>query len=531
MTLTAINLTVKPKTLVDSDIVVGKDILELLANAMYVDPLTIYREYIQNAADSIDEARIAELSIDDPNVAIELDHVTRTVRIRDNGASIRNSDFVKRIAAIGGSHKRGTNLRGFRGVGRLSGLGYCQELVFRGKAQGDSRVVEVSWNGRALREKMKDAAYAGSLIDIIREVVTYKETVANDKSERFFEVELRKVQRLRNDLLMNERLIRSYLSQVAPVPFHPDFSFGEEVQQFLTDRGVRPPIRIELNDNAGSIYHRARNAIEFNPKVTDTLRGVEFVEIFGDDGELEAFGWIADHSYMGAIPKKLGLGGIRLRAGNIQVGDESLLAPLYPESRFVAWAMGDIHVSSGKIIPNGRRDDFEHTVHYSRLQSELGNKAAEVGHRIRTRSQQRQRLRNVQVHFQAIDDWHCLAVKAETPLLLKKALMELSDENIQAAAKEVNKLREGTEDHQMATDRLNQFITDLSTLGEQIDGKAQEQMGEFSEATENALLKALKVVLSNARSAKVGKKTALDIVEAVSTKTYGAKGGTVQCAA
>ncbi len=38
-------------------IVVGKDILEILSSAMYVDPLTIYREYVQNAADAIDEAR------------------------------------------------------------------------------------------------------------------------------------------------------------------------------------------------------------------------------------------------------------------------------------------------------------------------------------------------------------------------------------------------------------------------------------------------------------------------------------------
>ena len=41
------------------EIVIGKDILELLSSSMYVDPMTIYREYAQNAADSIDEARAA----------------------------------------------------------------------------------------------------------------------------------------------------------------------------------------------------------------------------------------------------------------------------------------------------------------------------------------------------------------------------------------------------------------------------------------------------------------------------------------
>ena len=37
-------------------ITVGKDILELLTSGMYLDPLTIYREYIQNCADSIEKA-------------------------------------------------------------------------------------------------------------------------------------------------------------------------------------------------------------------------------------------------------------------------------------------------------------------------------------------------------------------------------------------------------------------------------------------------------------------------------------------
>lgn len=517
MTVTAINIAAKPKTLVDADIVVGKDILELLANAMYVDPLTVYREYVQNSADSIDEARAAGLSLDDPHITIHLDHAARAIRIRDNGESIPNSQFVKRITAIGASHKRGTTLRGFRGVGRLSGLGYCQELIFRGKAEGDAKVVEISWNSRALKEKIRDVSYTGSLIDIIREVVSFKELPAADKSERFFEVELRKVQRLKNDLLMNEQAIRSYLSQVAPVPFHPDFTFGDEIQKFLTERGIRPPVRIELNDGAGPVYHRARNFVEFNPKVSDTLREVEYVQLYGDDGELAAFGWIADHAYMGAIPKRLGLGGIRLRAGNIQVGDESLLAPLYPELRFAAWAIGDIHVSSKKIIPNGRRDDFEHTVHYTWLQSELSTKAGELAHRIRSRSQQRQRLRNVQIHFQSIDDWYVLAQKVDTPLLLKKALNELTNEHVQMAAKEIKKLADGSDDHKMATERLDQRSSDIRALGQQIDSANRVVTAHFSEATEKALLKALKVVLSNARSGKIGAKTALDIVEAVSS--------------
>lgn len=517
MTLSAISITKQPKTLLDSDIVVGKDILELLANAMYIDPLTVYREYIQNAADSIDEARMAGLSMDDPHITITLDHAGRTIRIRDNGEGISNEDFVKRITSIGASHKRGTDLRGFRGVGRLAGLGYCQELLFRGKAEGDTKVFEVSWSSRALKEKMRDMSYAGGLTDIIREVVTYTDMPADDRAERFFEVEMRKVTRLKNDILMNEQAIRSYLSQVAPVPFHPDFSFGPSIQAFLINHGIRPPIHIELNDNAGPVYHRARNIIEFNPNIKDSLRKIEFLEIKGDDGELAAFGWTADHNYMGAVPKRLGLGGIRLRAGNIQVGDELLLASLYPEQRFANWTIGDIHVSSKKIAPNARRDDFEHTVHYSQLQSELITHVEKLAHRIRTRSQHRQRLRNAQIHFKSINDWFDLAQKSDTPLLLKKALLELTEEHVLKAAKEVQKVEDSTYDYQLASNHLDGLSGKIQSFGMKIQEAADLQTVPFSNATEEALLKALKVVLSNARSAKVGTKTALDIVAAVSS--------------
>ena len=39
------------------DIMIGRDVLELVSGAMYVDPMTIYREYVQNAADAVDDAR------------------------------------------------------------------------------------------------------------------------------------------------------------------------------------------------------------------------------------------------------------------------------------------------------------------------------------------------------------------------------------------------------------------------------------------------------------------------------------------
>src|ERR1700719_1950079 len=125
-----------------AEIVIGKDILELLSTSMYVDPMTIYREYVQNAADAIDEARERRLlsSAAAGTVEIQIDATARSIRMRDNGTGIAWPQFAQRLSNLGASTKRGTSARGFRGVGRLAGLGYCQELIFRSRSASDPLV-------------------------------------------------------------------------------------------------------------------------------------------------------------------------------------------------------------------------------------------------------------------------------------------------------------------------------------------------------------------------------------------------------
>jgi HSP90 family molecular chaperone len=76
-------------------IVIGKAVLELVSSAMYVDPLTIFREYLQNAADAIDEAHAAGLygKRETGGVGIEIDAAKRKVTIRDNGIGLPWKDF------------------------------------------------------------------------------------------------------------------------------------------------------------------------------------------------------------------------------------------------------------------------------------------------------------------------------------------------------------------------------------------------------------------------------------------------------
>src|SRR5437867_8001136 len=179
-------------------VVVGKDLLELLSGAMYIDPLTIYREFIQNAADSIDEANAEGLYSGKtrPRIDIALDLEGRTARIRDNGTGIPRNRVLRRLTSLGASKKRGTTARGFRGVGRLSGLAYCQELVFRSRAVGESFVSEFRWDCRTAKALLRSADFGGDLADVVAQSVQVRRVDGRKWPEHFFEVELRGVPRL-----------------------------------------------------------------------------------------------------------------------------------------------------------------------------------------------------------------------------------------------------------------------------------------------------------------------------------------------
>jgi molecular chaperone HtpG len=383
---------------VDPDSVrIGKDVIEILTSGMYVSPVTIYREYIQNAADSIDAARTEHIISDRSRgrVSVEFDHAARSARIRDNGAGIPSHAALGTLLSIGASPKRGTNARGFRGVGRLSGLAYCRELEFRTKAAGDDKVSTIVWNCRGLRERLADASYNGDLPNIISEVVSVSHDKSDSKDEHFFEVTLRDIARLRNDILLNEQVISHYLSQVAPISFAPEFSFGREIERHLHKHLSRSSIDLHVADQ--SVHRPYRDETVFLGTLHKLqIQNIEFVEFANVDGEVGAVGWIGHHEYVRSIPPTLGIRGLRARFGDVQVGEANLFDDSFKESRFNGWTVGELHVLDRRVVPNARRDNFEVNHHYSNLLVQLGPIASSISQRCRSASVARNATQIVQ---------------------------------------------------------------------------------------------------------------------------------------
>ena len=406
-----------------SKVIIGQDVIELVGNAMYLDPLVIFREYIQNSVDAIDAAVNSKLlrSIGEGYVNIDVDPTNRTITIRDNGIGIPDDQFTDLMLAIGGSNKRYTTARGFRGVGRLAGLGFCQELIFRTRAVG-GKVSQLKWDIRKMKTALAETGPKGDITDLIR-LATESETLDSSQfPDHFFEVELRNPLRLGKDILLNKEKVRSYVGQVSPVPYSPTFKYADQIREFLVpaiDFGEYP---IFLNDEYGQVFKPYDNEIKFSETKSGRLQEIEFFDLGSLDGEGGAVGWVAHHDYLGAIPARTGVGGLRAKVGNLQIGERRVFAESFPEERFNSWVVGEVHIFDKRLVPNGRRDGFEHGNHWANLKSQL----LPLGHEVARRCRMESSVRNQ-------------AKKVELALLHAETIADMLDQN--AISKSVSKAK------------------------------------------------------------------------------------------
>jgi hypothetical protein len=396
-----------------SKVIVGSDLIDIISVAMYAEPLVIFRELIQNAADSIEEAIERRfISPDDGRVLVSFDRVTRDVSMLDNGCGLSNERFVSEMVSFGASIKRSASFRGFRGIGRLAGLGHCKELVFRSKARGDRFIREARWSSELARELIARNEIV-PLEELAEAVVSFRDLPDAD-APAFFEVRLEGARRLADDRLFSEGRIASYLAEVAPVPFDASFSHGSRIRSELLRRA--PLLELQVIVGRITVRKPYRDDIEVRAGRVARISEVEFVELPAIDEKTAAFGWVGHHDYLGALKPGSPGRGLRVRSGNLQIGDHSLLAGAFPEERFNAWAIGEFHVFDGRLRPNARRDAFEPSPHTDNLYNQLAPYAARIARRCRQASQFRNDLRRAQSVGSMLDRLEAVLRRDTTPL-------------------------------------------------------------------------------------------------------------------
>ena len=351
------------------NVFIGKDILRLLTKAMYDEPLTTYREYIQNSVDAFDSVS-SDSRCENAKIVISHDLFNRSITILDTGPGIPNKKFHSLMTSIGWSEKTHAPLRGMWGTGRLVGLAYCRNLVFRTKHRQEGVINKIIWDGQQLMQILSDHNES-ELSATIEAITNISSEVVDVDEPSFFEVQLNGVVRHGNDVLFNDNAVRDYISQVAPVPFDKQTPFHIRIKEFLSPYVDISGYEIFLNDDGCPISRPYRKKFNCSMTLQDEFTDVEFFKVESNSVQPIAVGWLLHHSYLGAIKATPSIRGFRMRMGNIQIGDERVLASIFPEERFNSWTVGEVHIIDKRIRPNGKRNGLEESAHVRDVRSRL----------------------------------------------------------------------------------------------------------------------------------------------------------------
>lgn len=370
--------------------VVGRQILDVITAGMYSDPRMALREYVQNAADAIDAAvATGDLSETAGRIAITVDGRTRTIVVEDNGMGVAAHEAESRLGSLGCSSKVGRGHRGFRGIGRLGGLSYCDLLRFETRSGARDLVTVIEWAGNALRDQVEVGRGQENIESAVRRIATVYTRKADKNAEppHFFRVTMSSVHRFHSDPLMNVKGLRDYLAQTVPVPYDTTrFSFAETVDQHLRPLPGYHSYRVTLNGTP--VVRPYSDIVALREGKEDRISDVELLELTAQDGRLICRGWYAKTKFLSAIPLHVPMRGVRVRQGNMGVGDEDFLKALYAETRFATWHIGELHVGDGLKL-NARRDGFEASPDYERFLEWCTSLCRELSSHCRESSQER----------------------------------------------------------------------------------------------------------------------------------------------
>lgn len=339
---------------------IGKDVIESITLGMYEDARIIFREYVQNSADQIDMAVKEEVlqSRDDGEIWINIDKKKRQIIIEDNATGIKENEVVDILKNIAQSKKqRGVN-KGFRGLGRLAGLAYCDMLTFETSFKGEKIKTIMIWSAKDLKQIINDRNKKEEASDVI-DTITAFDSSEEAPEKHYFKVILEDVC---NETLLDKKEIKKYLEMVAPIPYPREFMFIKEIKKYVKDNNVSLD-EYKVYVNTEILFKSYTTSIyDAHPGGKQRIDEIFELKFFNSDSSKESplyWGWYGISTFKKQIPAKCNPArGIRLRKGNIQIGSENCIVKFHKEPRGNFYFFGEIHAEHMELIPNARRDYF-----------------------------------------------------------------------------------------------------------------------------------------------------------------------------
>lgn len=367
----------------------GAFVLETLTIGMYGESRNAIREYIQNGFDSLRDAiATKKLTEGDARIEITLDVVNQTLLISDNGTGLPASIAADTLISIGASKKHFRSDAGFRGIGRLAGIAFCNTLTFTTKHAGEAVETEVKFDAAKLRRMMtpEHAEQGADASTTLMSCVTFDQRDAGTVDEHYFEVLLSGFENA-PDECHSAQAMRTFIKQVSPLPYDPMFTKAKEIIA-LSERAHKPIETVNI------FFREADGAFEqlFKPYTdfyTIKKRVAPLIIESVSSPTNKWWGWIGRTKESGTLKDSDGRG-IRVRVRNISIDGTDLMREIFASpkdggdgrvsyARFVDWYVGEIFVDPTAAVPNARRDRFEEDRNWANLRKELATVAVKYG--------------------------------------------------------------------------------------------------------------------------------------------------------
>ncbi len=343
---------------------IGKHLIEMLMFNLYADNRVIYREYVQNASDSIQLAiKQGILTPEDAHITVHIE--MGKISIEDNGTGISVNDSERILKDIANSQKDESQAGRF-GIGRLSGGGYCRTLIFETTQKGENQKSVLSFNVDNIRQIINDPDHQPSASEIIDENTTFR--VENEDADlHYFKVTLKGVLPEYANIICNEQLVTDYLREVAPIKF--EASFKHNILDCEIDNEENAEVRDYYN-NLDCITLTVNNKLDIRKPYKSKIQSakndkIEHVRFFvikdAQYGDL-AWGWAGITPFSEVIkePDDNAVVGFRLRLHNILIGTKNHFDEqrVFKQSRSNKYFVGEVHVINKNIKPTPQRDDL-----------------------------------------------------------------------------------------------------------------------------------------------------------------------------
>ena len=419
--------------------IIGKDVIESLTIGMYDDSRFIYREYIQNAADQIDKARQQGL-VEEGEIHIVIDADKKFISIEDDATGIEEKKVVEILKNIAQSTKKRGVDKGFRGIGRLGGLGYCDKLIFETSFKGENVKSIMTWDATKLKSIINNRNQKEEASEVI-DAVTTLETKKEDVDKHYFKVSLIGVT---NKDLLDVKDIRTYLSMVAPVPFNKSFIYAKKIYDELEKEQIdvdeyKTFINTEqLFKGYNSYIYEGEGTNK--KKIGEVIDVLFFKEVDNDNNKM-FWGWYGITEKNQSLNQVNFARGFRLRKANIQIGNEDTLTKLHRDKRFQFYFFGEVYGLHQDLIPNARRDYFSETETFYDFENKLKSFFHTTIHKLcYTASDVNSAVKTINNYNQSLEEFEKKKEEGFVDKTEQKTFLETLENKKEEAGKAQNKL-------------------------------------------------------------------------------------------